>query len=320
MRRLLRSPLLHFIAGGCFLFAIVRVSATVRPASDATVAPLVLAAADVEQLRREHRRNCGGEPSAEEESALVERAIESELLFREAIARGLDRDRSVRNWLVEQMRSLDPEAGDDDAALYEQALALGLDRTDMVVRRILTQKMRLLAAREGERDPTDAELREFYERHAADYEIGERLTVWHVYTGDASRRAAEQLLNELRRDGVKPAEGAVRGETFTAPPHLRAQSRADLERRFGKSFTDSLRDAPTGEWSGPFSSPYGWHLVWVEQRTPAETPSLDVVRGQVRERWLDTQRRLRYDAALLRWRSHYPLHIESPAWRAKHSS
>src|SRR5207249_154686 len=80
------------------------------------------------------------------------------LLFREALARGLDRnDRSVRNWLVEQMRVLSDDTMDDAERLYVRARKLGLDRTDVVVRRILVQKMRLLAARTGERRPTDTE-------------------------------------------------------------------------------------------------------------------------------------------------------------------
>src|SRR5262245_45069693 len=100
--RWLRAPLFHFVAGGFALFCV-----THRwPFADAApvAAPVVLTADDVERLRADYTRDTGLVPTAADEAALVEKAVEEELLVREAMARGLDRhDRSVRNWLVEQM-------------------------------------------------------------------------------------------------------------------------------------------------------------------------------------------------------------------------
>lgn len=316
-KRLLRSPLAHFAIGGALLYAIVHGTPAAREAEGAAPEPVVITAAEVDALLRDHSRETGLAPSPADEAALVDRAIDGELLFREALARGLDQDRSVRNWLVEQMRTLDPDAPTGDDELYAQALALGLGRTDLVVRRILVQKMRLLAAREHERQPTDDVLREYYAAHAADYAVAERVTLWHVFSSNRAREPAEHLLGELRRGDVPPEEGARRGETFAAPSHLRAQSRADVARRFGADFADRLADAPAGEWSGPFASPYGWHVVWVEQRVASETPPLDAVRGQVTERWLDEQRALRLRDTLRSLRERYPLLVESTAWRER---
>src|SRR5262252_3403533 len=98
--RWLRAPLVHFVAGGFALFCAMHrwpLAAGTPPA-----APVVLTADDVERLRTDYTRDTGLEPSAADEAALVEKAVEEELLFREALARGLDQhDRSVRNWLVE---------------------------------------------------------------------------------------------------------------------------------------------------------------------------------------------------------------------------
>ena len=146
--RWLRAPLLHFLVGGAAVFGLVRVHA--RPAA----APVIVTAEDVNRLRVDYTRETGLEPTPADETALVDKTIEEELLFREAVARGLDQnDRSVRHWLVEQMRALSDDARDDADRLYARARALGLDRSDLVVRRILVQKMRLLAARLDERPP-----------------------------------------------------------------------------------------------------------------------------------------------------------------------
>src|SRR5262249_3652597 len=153
------SPLFHFLAGGAVLFTLVHAP---RPAAlsgsrGASVDPVVITAADVARMRAAYTGETGLQPKAADEVALIEKAVEEELLYREAVARGLDRnDRSVRNWLIEQMRGLADDDASDEETLYAQARALELDRKDLVVRRILVQKMRLLASRTGEQDADDA--------------------------------------------------------------------------------------------------------------------------------------------------------------------
>src|SRR5262245_38138587 len=105
MRKLLRAPLLHFLVGGAVLF---RLSDGPSPFSATPhlppAEPIVLTAADVERLRDDYTRETGLAATADDEVALIDKTIAEELLFREAVSRGLDRnDRSVRTWLIEQM-------------------------------------------------------------------------------------------------------------------------------------------------------------------------------------------------------------------------
>src|SRR5262245_46352660 len=103
--RWLRAPLLHFVAGGAALFWALHGTSFVE--GEPSIAPVVVSRADVERLRADYARDTGLEPTAADEAALVEKAVQEELLYREAVTRGLDRnDRSVRNWLVEQMQVL----------------------------------------------------------------------------------------------------------------------------------------------------------------------------------------------------------------------
>jgi len=223
--RWLRIPLLHFLAGGAVLYWVVR-------SLGAAPAPVVVTADDVSRLRLDYQRETELEPTAADEAALVEKAIQEELLFREALAHGLDRDdRSVRNWLIEQMRALSNDAAADPEQLYARARALGLDRSDLVVRRILVQKMRLLAARSGEQSPTDAVLEAFYATHREEYRAPDRTSFWHVFLasgahGGAAMADGETQLARLRSDGTPPAQAAQSGDSFTVPPHVVGQSRA----------------------------------------------------------------------------------------------
>ena len=308
--RWLRAPLVHFVAGGAVLFWLVHVHPQHR------TSPIVLTAGDVDRLRVDYTRETGLEPTPADEAALVDKALQEELLFREALARGLDRnDRSVRNWLVEQMRVLSDDTMDDAERLYVRARKLGLDRTDVVVRRILVQKMRLLAARTGERRPSDTELAAFYAEHRDEYRPPDRVSFWHVFVHGGTD--AEALLARIR--GHAP-DAVRRGDSFAVPPHLIAQSPSQVEKLFGAELARTVERAETRTWIGPVPSPYGLHLVWVEARVPGTPPPFEAVRERVLERWQDEQRGLRVVALLRDLGRRYPLRVESAAWRQRSAS
>lgn len=320
--RVLYVPLVHFVVGGGLLFLLVRESGPPRPAyGERTSDPITVTAADVERLRDDYTRETGLPATLADEAALVDKAIEEELLFREALARGLDRhDRSVRNWLVEQMQVLSDDASADPDELYARALELGLDRTDLVVRRILVQKMRLLAERTDERPPGEGELRSFYESHRDDYRAPDRVTFWHVFfaSGRGTDGAdAAALLAALRQQPIEPREAIRHGDSFAAPPRLVGRSPAQIATLFGAPFAAELQRAQSSVWIGPLHSPYGTHLVWIDSRLPGAPPPFDAVRGQVLERW-QSERRAQRRAQLLRdLRARYLLQIDSAPWQQR---
>lgn len=314
--RWLRLPLLHFLVGGVLLFAIVRLVRS-DAGRQAPNAPVVITAAEIATMRDAYSRETGLQPTAADEVALVERALDEELLFRAALARGLDRDRSIRTWLIEQMRILSDDAASDDDSLYGRARALGLDRKDLVVRRILVQKMRLLAARAGEDEVTEATLRAYYDRHRDDYRAPDRLSVWHIYLASARAADAMPLLASARAGELPPAVAARRGDPFPQPPHLVDQSRQQLVKLFGAAVADQLLAAPTGIWIGPLRSPLGVHLFWIEGRAAGAAAPFETVRGRVLEAWRETHRAQRLAALLRALREAQPLQVESAAWRER---
>jgi hypothetical protein len=320
----LRSPLLHFLAGGFVLFVIVHVTrpaAVSRPRT--SLDPVVVTADEVARMRGAYTRETGLQPTAADEVALIDKTVEEELLYREAVARGLDRnDRSVRNWLVEQMRGLTDESAGDEEALYAQARALELDRKDLVVRRILVQKMRLLASRAGEQDTADDELRAFYAEHQIDYRQPERVTLWHVFLGsqtrgDGARREAEQLIAELRSRPTDPAAAARRGDPFPFPPHLTSQSRPQLEKVFGPTLAAEILRSDARTWTGPLPSPYGVHLVWIEAHEQGAIPPFEAVRGRVLEAWHEVRRAQRVAQLIHELATRAALRVDSAAWRER---
>ena len=318
MRWLARPPV-HFVAIGLALFALERHAATPLPV---TPRPMVVITAErLAQARAQVGPSTASEP-APDEQGIVERAVDEEILYREALARGLDRrDPSVRFRLVEKMRFLDEATGATDDDLYRKAIALGLDRDDVIVRGILVRQMRLLLKRApNEAVPGDAELLAYLDRHRDEYVEPGRVTFWHVFLaadrrGSAADADARALLARLATDATPPAETLQLGDPFPPGSHLRAQSAQDLTRVFGAEFAGAVAALEPGGWTGPVRSAYGVHLVKVEAREPAHTPSLDAVRSRLVAQVLEERHEAHLALALRALRAKYAVRVDAPEGR-----
>jgi len=315
VRRLLRAPALHFVAIGAVLFALEgRLARRPSPASGPVVRrPIVVTTADVARLRADYTRRTGLEPTPADETALVASAVDDELLYREALARGLDRDdRSIRYRLVEKMAAVSEEPGEDGQALYERARTLALDQDDTVVRRMLVHKMRRLAELDADRrTPPDAVLRRHLARHADRWARPACVAFSQVFLR-ASRpdlaRDAAALRREL--DGGT-ADAARAGDPFPLGPTMGCTAPRRLRELFGSEFADAVLRLAPGEWSEPVHSAYGVHLVRVSAVEPGELPPLDAVRAQVADA-VRAERRAHVLEKLLRHlRARYELRVEA---------
>jgi len=313
MTRLLRAPLVHFVVLGAALLAVRKRVDPVPP----TRPPLVVRSADVARLAEAWTEEHGAPPDATARQRLVDAAVDEEVLYREAVARGFDRrDEAVHERLVRLGSFVGEETARDRAALEREARRLGLERSDLVIRRHLVDMMRLAAGQVSERDlPSEAELADYLARHADEFAEPARLRLTHVYfaadrRGDHAADDARAALGELAgADGVAGAgrgDGFVRGSAFAA-------SRDDLARVFGPGFAAAVDDAPVRRWFGPVASVYGVHLVWVDARQPGRTPALADVRGRVLHRWLRERAEERRSAALQAMRAAYDVRIEDGA-------
>lgn len=295
---------------GGLLFAAER--ARDRPA--APTSPRAGIVVDAARIREEFAERSGLVPTAADERALVERAIEEELLYREALARGLDRhDRSIRHRLSEKMRFLSPDAGRTPEEYYRDALALGLDRDDAIVRRMLIEKMRLLIAAPGTTDdPDDAALDAHVAAHPERYGQPARVRLWQVFAG-RSAAEADRILAALRAEHVTPEAGVARGLPFALGGRIGPSSEPRLARLFGAEFARAALALPPGGWAGPVASPYGFHVVWIERREDAALPALAEVRGRAREGLRAEGRQERLRQALAALRARYDIHVTGSA-------
>jgi hypothetical protein len=319
--RWFERPLLHFLAIGGALYALEAAVGGARAGAPANSgAPVALAPERIEALRRDWIALAGRPPDPPELEALVESALDDEVLLRAARSEGLHlTDSVVRLRLVQNMRFLDGDSAKDDEVLFREALELGLDETDVVVRRRLVGMLELAAlASARSTPPVEEDLGEYLERHAEEYRWPERVRLSHVYLSRDARGArleadARALLEKLRSEGFSPERARPLGDPFLLPRDLPLRSEAELGRSLGPDFArEAIRLAP-GEWAGPIASSYGLHLVFVHEKSEARPAVLSEVRervaaalleelGRAALRELVTELRARYGVPRGSWR------------------
>lgn len=278
MRRLLREPLLHFFLIGVALFLLY--GALNRGRSDAP-REIVITEARVEALAENFATVWMRPPTAAELKGLVDDYVAEEIYYREAIAMGLDQD-------------------------------------DTVIRRRLRQKMEFISEGVAEAtEPSDADLQAYLDQHADKFALPAELTFQQVYLsserrGKNVRADAEKLLAELRA-GRGPADPLEAGDPTLLPPTMTSASPQAIANTFGQEFAAQIDEAPVGQWSGPVESGFGLHLVMVDERTAGKAPTLAEIRPIVLREWQSEERRRQNQALLDTLKSKYQIRVEGPA-------
>ena len=278
IRRLLREPLLHFLLIGTVLFLLY--GALNRGRSDAP-REIVISEARVEAIAENFASVWMRPPTAVELKRLVDDYVAEEIYYREAIAMGLDQD-------------------------------------DTVIRRRLRQKMEFIS--EGIADsvqPTDAELQAYLEQNAAKFAVPVELTFRQVYLsadrrGDRVRADAEKLLATLQSSGGQ-VDPATAGDPTLLPAAMASASPQAIVNAFGEEFARQIDEAPVGQWAGPIESAFGLHVVLVEERVAGKTPTLAEIRPIVLREWQADERRRQNSSFLATLRDKYEIRVEGPA-------
>lgn len=249
LSRAAREPLLHFLLLGLAIFLLGDLRA-----QDDLRYRIVVSDARIAKLARSYAQQFGGPPSAAMLRTLTNKDVDEEILYREGLAMGLDRD-------------------------------------DEVIRRRVVQKVQFLEQDlAAPASPSDAALRAFYDGHRARYTAPARVSFTHVYFspdkgGDAQAKArAASALASL--DG-RAARAPERGDAYPDLYDYSAIAPDAAVRLFGQSeIARALFQAKPGQWSGPFRSGYGWHLVRVSAVEPAHRMPFAQVRDDVRTDYL----------------------------------
>lgn len=211
--------------------------------------------------------------------------------------------------LSPEERLLVEEAYIDEQVLVREALDMRLE-SDRRIDDILVQKM--LHVLSGDViQPTEDELREFYEANRASYTAESTLTIEEVVIADGSP-AAEDLVERLRADASAQELAESPGVRASV---LREVTGGDLRRLFGPVTAELILSANTEGWIGPHATVRGQHWFRIIEQTTPELPPLDSVRERVRLDWVADQEAARLEQAVMGLRERYNIVIEEAEGR-----
>ena len=289
--RILREPLLHFLLIGAAMFAIYHYFPPATPA--VTPQPVQAAAAsgptpsrqivltfdNLSRLATLFQAQWGRDPTPKELDRLVEADVREEILYREG-------------------------------------LALGLDKDDEIVRRRMAQKMQFLAENvAAAHEPSDAELKTWFDQNQKQFVEPARISFRHFYfspdrRGANARSDAEKALVEL--NGQPENTRLAGADPFMFQDFYRDKTSEYLGKEFGPSFAAAVEKLPTGSWQGPVESGFGWHLVFVDTVIPARAPSFEEIKMDVKQAWLSDQKATAVKKAYADLRAKYTVLLPAP--------
>jgi hypothetical protein len=179
-----------------------------------------------------------------------------------------------------------------ETVLYREALTMGLNQHDQIIRRRLAQKLEFLAKDlVALTPPTDDELQAYFSKHKARYQDPTRYTFTQVFIdpdkrGDTTLDDAKAIKATLIAQGEAIEHAGNLGDDFMLQNYYPEKDRLEIQKLFGSGFTESLVGLSPGQWHGPVLSGYGVHLVYVSGINESPPP----VFAEVRERAPDKAR------------------------------
>jgi hypothetical protein len=243
--RIVREPFVHFAVLGAAIFIAYRM---IAPAS-VNDAEIVVTADRIAALGAQFSgMHAGRPPNDQELSGLIERHVRDEMLYRDAIA-------------------------------------LGLDRDDPVVRNRILQKAEILRGDAISVEPSDAELQKYLDAHRDEFDIPGQLSFEQIYFDPSKHSDNVDAVMARARRSLASGVSADTGDRTLLPSTMSHVSPGDISAQFGEGFTQALSAISDAAWHGPFTTTYGVHLVRITWRGEPTRATLENARVVVAREW-----------------------------------
>ena len=206
-----------------------------------------------------------------------------------------------------------------EEVLYREGLALGLDKDDTIVKRRMAQKVQFLAEDvAAAREPSREELREWFDKHGDQFAFPPRVSFRHLYfspdrRGARARNDAAAALTKLAGEPEAAPIAASLADPFMFQEYYRDRAPDFLGKEFGPAFALVVAKLPPGSWQGPIESGFGWHLVFVDTLIPGRVPAFEEVESDVKTAWLAEQKAQGWKKAYDDMRAKYVVLLPVPA-------
>ena len=280
VKRWLREPLLHFLLLGMALFAIYgymhRGLGGVEPSRQIALTLDDLRTMDAYFESQWHRP-----PTPQEFQALVEDKVREEVLYREGLAMGLDKD-------------------------------------DTIVKRRMAQKMQFLAEDvAAAHEPSTAELKSWFDKNSQKFALPSRYSFRHLYfspdkRGKNAQNDAAKALSKIAGQSEDSKLAASLADQFMFQDYYGDRAPSAIAKEFGPQFAVALEKVKPGSWQGPIESGYGWHLVFIDTVIPGRIPTFEEIEPDAKTVWLGEQKQQAWAKAYKEMRDKYAVLLPAP--------
>ena len=206
-----------------------------------------------------------------------------------------------------------------EEVLYREGLAMGLDKDDTIVKRRMAQKMQFLAEDvAAAHEPSAAELRAWFEKNRDKFALPSRYSFRHLYFSPDKRgkNAQEDAAKTLAKIAGQPEDSKLAvslGDSFMFQDYYGDRAPSAIAKEFGPQFAVALEKVKPGSWQGPIESGYGWHLVFVDTVIPGRTPALEEIESEAKTAWLGEQKATAWQKAYAEMRAKYVVLLPGPS-------
>jgi peptidyl-prolyl cis-trans isomerase C len=256
LKKLAREPLVHFLLIGAGIYGLYGIYVGVEHSDNERT--VTVSADDIQALANQWTRLWSRSPTEEELAGVVRDHVRTQILFREAVA-------------------------------------MGLDVGDTVIERRLAQKVELLArGLITPAEPTDEVLQAWYEDNPDRFKHPDLYTITHIFFDPDKREEvtlddAEVALANLNALDELPANYSEYGDRFMLQSYYSMRSELELRKMFGTGFVEQIVRLEPGRWHGPVLSGYGTHLVMINEIMLAPQPAYDDIKERLKEEWMAGQ-------------------------------
>jgi peptidyl-prolyl cis-trans isomerase C len=280
VKRWLREPLLHFLLIGLVLFGVYAYTNRGRIGIESPK-QIVLSLDELATMEAYFESQWHRRPTPQEFQAMVEDKIKEEVLYREGLIMGLDKD-------------------------------------DTIVKRRMAQKVQFLAEDvAAAHQPSAAELKAWFEKNTDKFALPSRYSFRHVYFSPDKRgaNAHDDATKTLARIAGQPEDSPLIGsaaDRFMFQDYYGDRTPSAIAKEFGPQFAVALEKLKVGSWQGPIESGFGWHLVFVDTVIPGRIPAFEEVESEVKTAWLSEQKAQAWQKAYQTMRSKYTVLLPAP--------
>jgi peptidyl-prolyl cis-trans isomerase C len=286
LHRLFREPLFHFLVAGTVLLGVATLFERLTNANN-NANRIQVSAPEIQRLREVWIRQWGRAPDSGQIQSLIDDYVREEVLYREALASGLDKD-------------------------------------DTIVRRRLVEKMEFLSQELASAAPSEKALQEYFEGNREKFQVPAEIAFSHIYFSTSKRGStaevdASRALARLSSQRISAAQFSSIGDPFMLQNEYPLQTQQQVKELFGDEFAGKLFQLEPGAWAGPFRSSYGFHLVRILQKLPSRIPELAEVQSQVLTDFKNRRLQTASEAFYSQLRGRYQIEIDKAALAAAES-